>query len=136
MTTATNSKALHIVLWIAQVILAGMFIMAGVMKSTAPIEQLLATLPWTNDLPEMVVRFIGVSELLAGLGLLLPSIFKIKPILTPYAAIGLVALMVCAVIYHTSKGEYPAILFNFVLGGVAAFIAWGRLKKVPIVAKK
>jgi len=72
------SKALHISLWIAQVILAAMFLMAGVMKSTQPIEQLGASMSWVNDFSAGMVRFIGISELLGGIGLLLPALLRIK----------------------------------------------------------
>lgn len=72
------SKALHISLWIAQVILAAMFLMAGVMKSTQPIEQLGASMSWVNDFSAGMVGFIGISELLGGIGLLLPALLRIK----------------------------------------------------------
>jgi putative oxidoreductase len=135
MTTATP-KTLNIALWVAQVVLGGMFIMAGVMKATTPIVDLVPQLPWAGDVPEMLVRFIGISELLGGIGLILPALLRMKPILTPYAATGLVTVMVFAAVFHITRGEYPAIGFNFVLGAVAAFIAWGRFKKAPIQPKK
>ncbi|MBX3163366.1 MAG: DoxX family protein [Bacteroidetes bacterium] len=129
-------KALHISLWIAQVILAAMFLMAGTMKSTQPIEELGKSLPWVNDVSAGLVRFIGISELLGGIGLLLPALLRIKPILTPLAALGLFAIMVFAFVYHITKGEYQALGFNVILAAIAFFIAWGRYKKVPIAAKK
>jgi uncharacterized membrane protein YphA (DoxX/SURF4 family) len=129
------SRALNISLWVVQVILAGMFVMAGLMKSTKPIHELSVTVNWANDIPELLVRFIGVSELLGGLGLLLPGIFRIKPVLTPIAASGLVTVMVFAMIFHISRGEYPAIGFNLILALLAAFVAWGRFKKAVIPPK-
>ena len=135
MTKANNNKALNISLWIAQAVLAAMFLMAGVMKSTQPIAELGKSLPWVNDVSEGLVRFIGISELLGGLGLLLPSIFRIKPKLTPLAALGLFVVMVLAFGYHVIKGEYEALGFNSILAAIALFIAWGRYKKVPIAAK-
>lgn len=136
MTTVTTSKAFNIILWIAQVVLGGMFIMAGIMKSTTPLTELTPQLPWAADMPELLVRFIGVSELLGGLGLLLPSLLKIKPVLTPVAAVGLAVVMVFAIIFHITRSEFPAIGFNIILALLAAFIAWGRFKKAPISAKK
>lgn len=132
---SNRPKGLHIALWIAQVILGGMFIMAGIMKSSQPIAELSKTVPWSAQVPEGLVRFIGVCELLGGIGLILPSLLRIKPILTPVAAIGLVTIMVFATVYHISKGETNVIGFNAVLGFVAIFIAWGRLKKAPIQPK-
>jgi uncharacterized membrane protein YphA (DoxX/SURF4 family) len=128
-------KALHITLWIAQIILGGMFIMAGMMKSTQPIIDLLKSVPWTANVPLALVRFIGVSEFLSGIGLVLPSLLRIKPILTPVAAIGILLIMVFAMVYHIVNGETNVIGINIAFGLVAAFIAWGRLKKAPIHSK-
>ena len=125
-------KALHITLWVVQIILGGMFIMAGIMKSSQPIIDLSQAVPWAAEVPAVLVRLIGLSELLGGIGLILPSLLRIKPILTPIAAIGILIIMVFALLYHISKGETDVIGINIVLGLIAAFIAWGRLKKAPI----
>ena len=122
-------------LWILQILLAGMFLMAGFMKTTSPIAELSKTMPWSKDIPEALVRFIGASEFLGGVGLVLPSILRIKPILTPLAAAGIATIMVLAVFFHISRGETPAIGFNLTIGVVAAFIAWGRFGKAAIPAK-
>jgi uncharacterized membrane protein YphA (DoxX/SURF4 family) len=135
METTNQSKALNVILWIAQVILAGMFIMAGFMKTTMPIEQLSASLPWTKDVPVWVVRFIGTSEFLGALGLILPSLLRIKSILTPVAAMGIIAIMVMAAIFHVTRTEFSGVVFTVILASVAAFIGWGRWKKAPIQSK-
>ena len=137
-TTATQpnatrpSKALHISLWVVQVLLALNFGFAGLMKSTQPIAVLAEKMVWPGVLPEALVRFIGVSELLGALGLILPAATRIKPALTPLAAAGLVTIMVLAMGFHLSRGEVGALPINLVLGALAAFIAWGRWKKAPI----
>lgn len=133
-STTPQSKGWNIFLWIAQVILGGMFLMAGIMKTTTPIQELALTMPWVND-AEALVRFIGIAEIAGALGLLLPSLLRIKPMLTPLAAIGIVIIMVLASIFHLTRGEYPAIGINFVLGAVTALIAYGRAKKAPIAAR-
>ena len=130
-----RSKALHITLWIAQVILAAMFLMSGFMKLSQPIDQLSKMLPWAAQVPEGLVRFIGVAEVLGAVGLILPSLLRIQPKLTPIAAVGLALVMLFAVVFHISRGETPMIGMNFVLIAIAAFIAWGRFKKAPIVSK-
>lgn len=135
MTTTKNNKAINISLWVAQGLLAAMFIMAGAMKSTQPIEALAESLPWVKEVPSAMVRFIGISELLGGIGLLLPSILRIKPTLTVWAAVGLAVVMVLAAGFHVSRGENEVIGMNIILVLVAAFIAWGRTKKAPIQAK-
>jgi len=115
--------------------MAAMFLMAGTMKLTQPISELSGTLPWVADASEMLVRFIGLSELLGGLGLILPTALRIKPGLTSFAAMGLGVIMVLALAFHISRGEYEAAPFNVVLLSILAFIAWGRTKKAPILAK-
>lgn len=135
MTNQKNNKAINIALWTAQGLLAVMFIMAGIMKTTQPIGVLAESLPWVTSTPLGLVRFIGISELLGGLGLLIPSIFRFKPYLTVWAALGLALVMVLAAGFHASRGEFSSIGMNIVLIGIALFIAWGRNKKAPILAK-
>jgi len=135
MTDQKNNKAIHIGLWVAQGLLAAMFIMAGMMKAFQPIEAMAEALPWVTSTPEALVRFIGISELLGGLGLILPAALRIKPFLTTWAALGLALVMILASLFHASRGEFSAIGMNVVLMGVALFIAWGRSKKAPIEAK-
>ena len=135
MANQSSSKGLNIALWVAQVLLAAMFLMAGANKTAQSIEELSKMLPWVNQVPEGLVRFIGISEVLGGLGLLLPSILRIKPSLTPLAAIGLAIVMVLAAFFHISKGEYSVIGLNLVVMLIAVFVAWGRTKKVPIEPK-
>jgi putative oxidoreductase len=126
------SRALHIALWVAQVLLGGMFLFAGILKSTQPMAELAKTMPWTVGVGMPMTRFIGVSELAGGLGLILPALTRIRPGLTALAGAGLALVMVLAAGLHVSRGELQALPINFVLGGLAAFIAWGRFRKAPI----
>lgn len=114
-------------LWIAQGILAAMFAMAGVMKSTQPIDKLIKSgLNWTERVSVSTVRIIGLSELLGAIGLILPWALGILPILTPVAAVGLAVIMVLAAIHHLKYKENKAIIFNVVLVLLAIFVAYGR----------
>jgi putative oxidoreductase len=135
MTNQSNNKGINIALWVVQGLLAAMFIMAGLMKSTQTIEALAESLPWVESTSLALVRFIGISELLGGIGLLLPALLRIKPFLTTWAALGLAAVMLLAAIFHGSRGEFSAIGMNIVFMGMALFVAWGRSKKAPIAAK-
>jgi putative oxidoreductase len=128
--TKTPSKGWHIGLWVAQGLLAVGFGMSGLMKLTTPYADLAQKMAWAQHTPEALVKFIGVVELAGMLGLILPAATRIKPFLTPLAASGLVVVMVLAIALHFSIGEVPAP--NFVLGGIAAFVAWGRWRKAPI----
>lgn len=141
MTTTTiaapagDKKVLRGALWAVQVLLGLAFGMAGVMKTTAPIAELAANMGWPGTMPELLVRFIGLSELLGGIGLVLPSLTRIQPKLTPIAAAGLVVVMVLAALLHVARGEFAALPINAVLGGLAAFVAWGRWKAAPIASR-
>ena len=105
-----------------------MFAMAGVMKSTQPIEKLAEKMPWVNDYTPTMVRFIGISELLGAIGLILPWVTGIQPILTPIAAAALALVLVFAAIYHIGKGEYKEVGFNFVLFALLVTVAYFRYK--------
>lgn len=130
-TESRPSKAWSASLWVAQVLLAVAFAMAGFMKATLPIPELAAQMNWP-DLPGAFVRFIGAAELTAVVGLILPAATRIKPILTPLAAVGLILLMVSASVFHGMRGEIEALPITFGLGAAAAFVAWGRFRKAPI----
>jgi putative oxidoreductase len=128
------SKGLNIGLWVAQVLLALAFGMAGAMKAMTPLEELAKSLPWVTDLPRLV-RFIGVAEFSGALGMILPSALRIKPVLTPLAGAGLVVIMCLAVLFHLSRGEAAVTPVNLVLGALAAFVAWGRYTRAPIAPR-
>lgn len=140
MSTATSSletkapsKGWHIGLWVAQILLAVGFGMSGFMKLATPYADLAQEMAWAQHTPETLVKFIGVVELAGALGLILPAATRIKPFLTPLAASGLGVIMVLAIALHLSIGEVPAP--NFVLGGIAALVAWGRWSKAPILPR-
>lgn len=126
-----KSKTWNVALWILQVLVGGMFLAVGLMKTFTPIEELAKTVPLAGDLPALI-RFIGISELLGAIGLLLPGILRIRPRLTILAASGLAIVMVLAFLYHLVRSEFSAIGTVVVLGALATLIAWGRLHKAPI----
>lgn len=117
---------MNVLLWIVQAVLAAMFAMAGVMKSTQPTDKLAEKLPWVADFSPATVRLIGIVELAAALGLILPAATGIATVLTPLAATGLAVVMVLAALTHTRRKEPGAIAFNTALLILAALIAWGR----------
>ena len=117
---------MNVVLWIVQAILAAAFVLAGVMKATQPKEKLRPNLPWVEDFSLGTVRLIGVAELLGGLGLILPAVAGIAPILTPIAASCLALVMVLAAITHIRRKEPAGVAVNAVLLVLCLFVAWGR----------
>jgi uncharacterized membrane protein len=120
---------MNIILWIEQVFVAFSFIWVAAIKLFQPIEKIAAMWPWTGEVPSMMVRLLGVIDLLGGLGLILPSLLRIQPRLTAVTAIAIIALMVCAGIFHIARGEAAVIGVNIFFAVIAAFIAWGRPKK-------
>jgi uncharacterized membrane protein YphA (DoxX/SURF4 family) len=118
----------NVVVWIATGVLAAMFLMAGLMKLTKTKAELVeAGQGWAGDLPDSVVQLIGVAEVAAVLGLIVPGAFDIVTWLVPAAAIGLGALMVGATATHTRRREYPNVAMNVVLLAVAVFVAVERI---------
>jgi uncharacterized membrane protein YphA (DoxX/SURF4 family) len=116
---------MHIALWIVHVVLGAMFIFAGVTKAFR-YDHARATLPWVKDVPRGMTMFIGISELLGGLGLVLPAITGMLPWLTPLAAAALALVMLLAAGFHASRNEWSGIAFNTVLLVLALFVAYGR----------
>ena len=131
----TRSRGLLITLWVAQILLAIAFSASGFMKLVQPIDALAIAMGWPGDVPPGLVRFIGAAELAGALGLILPSVTRIRPRLTVLAALGLVIVMVLAAGFHVTRGEGATIAPNVVLGLLAAFVAWGRGKAAPIAPR-
>ena len=123
-----SSKILNILLWVAQVLLAITFIWAGTMKLVKPTD---LPWPWVKENPGLV-KAAGIFDLLAGIGIILPTLLPIQPKITIYAAYGTVLLMLAAIIFHISRGEASQIGFNIFVSIIAVFIAWGRQKKAQI----
>jgi uncharacterized membrane protein YphA (DoxX/SURF4 family) len=123
---------MNILLWIIQVLLALLFLFAGGTKLVMSIEAMRAMgSPNQVLLPGLLIRFIGVCEVLGALGLILPGLLRIKPGLTPLAAAGLVTIMIGAVVVTVAGGEVAPALFPLVVGILAAFVAYGRWRLAP-----
>lgn len=128
-----TSKSLHIALWIVQALLAILFIGTGIFKLVTPVATIAGMWPWSGEYPNLL-RFTGLFDLLGGIGVVLPSLTRIKPELTVLAALGCAALMVSAIIFHLSRGEGANTPFNFVMLALALFVFWGRRTKCKAVA--
>lgn len=109
-------------LWITQVLLAALFLFAGGMKLIVPIEALTAQSP----LPGTFLRFIGVVEILGALGLILPWLTRIRPLLTPLAAAGLVIVMIGATVLTFATGGVAAAVVPVIVGVLSGLVAYGR----------
>jgi len=119
------SKTMNILLWVAQGLLAIVLLWVGSMKLFKP-ESL--PFPWVKEHPDLVF-ITGIVDLLGGVGILLPVALRIGPGLTIFAAYGIVALMIVAMIFHISRDEAQNIGINIFFLLLAVFVAWGRRKE-------
>jgi uncharacterized membrane protein YphA (DoxX/SURF4 family) len=122
---------MNILLWIIQVLLALLFLFAGGVKLVSPIEEMTKQLA----MPGLFLRFLGVVEVLGGLGLILPGLFRIKTWLTPLAAAGLVIIMIGATVVSLRIGPVGPAMVPLVTGLLAACVAYGRWRLAPLAER-
>lgn len=127
-----TSRALDIFLWLVQGLLSVTFVGTAIWKALTPISTLATMIPWAGQVSPELLYATALFDLLGGLGILLPAITRIKPALTVAAALGCVALQVAAILFHFSRGEQANTPFNFVVIGLALFVAWGRHSRRPM----
>jgi uncharacterized membrane protein YphA (DoxX/SURF4 family) len=120
---------MNIALWIAQGLLAAIFLFSGGTKLVMPIEEMMKQMPL--PLPGLFVRFIAVCEVLGAIGVILPWLLRIRPGLTPLAAAGLVIIMIGATVYTLAAGDVASALMPLVVGILAVFVAYGRWRLTP-----
>lgn len=115
------------VIWTIQGLLAAFFMLPGSLKAFRSKEFLIAKKiaePGTSIAPQ---RFIGISELLGVIGLIVPAATGIVPVLTPIAAIALSVVMIGAFIVHYKKAEYKQLPLILILFTLLVIVAWYRL---------
>jgi hypothetical protein len=134
MTEMKKSKALNTSLWVIQVLLAAAFGMSGFMKVSSTMEQLAQSgMSFVNEYAESTVRFIGISELLGAIGLILPAALRILPVLTPGSC--------CRNCHHHDLGNrLPHFAQRAVFPRANSFpagciVAWGRYSLAPVQPK-
>ena len=118
---------MNIALWIIQTLLALLFLFAGGMKLILPIEEMTQQMA----MPGPFLRFIGVCEVLGGLGLVLPWLVGVRPGLTPLAAVGLLIIMIGATATTIIIGQVVTSILPLVVGILCLFVAYGRWRLVP-----
>jgi len=117
-----NGKVANVVLWTLQVLLAGMFVFAGAIKLTMPGEVLAAQ----TGLPALFMRFVSLTEVAGGLGVLVPGLFRLHRELTPIAAGALAVVMVGAVVVSVLRVSVGAAVMPFVVGVLLVTVLRGR----------
>jgi hypothetical protein len=117
-------------LWIVQILLAAIFLFAGGAKFVVPVAQLTKGMPaWLSI---SFLHFIGACEMLGAIGLILPSLLRIKPGLTPLAAAGLTMIVIGATVVTLETAPIALALFPFATALLAAFVAYGRWRVAPL----
>jgi hypothetical protein len=119
---STHRSRSNVALWIIQGLLAALFLFAGGMKLAIPSAQLAAV----AHMPAPFLKFIGACEVLGALGLVLPGLFRIRPWLTPLAAIGLLVIMAGAVTVTVATQGASAAMFPLATGMLTGLVAVGR----------
>lgn len=122
---------MNVVLWIIQVLLALLFLLAGVTKLVLPIEEMTKQMV----MPGLFLRFLGVVEVLGALALILPGLFRIRTWLTPLAAVGLTIIVIGATVITLKIGGGATAMFPLVTALLSAFVAYGRWRLAPLRGK-
>ena len=137
LSTGASRNWWNIGLWVAQVALAILYLMAGGMKLLQPIDALVGMgMAYAGDLPELFIRFVALMEILGAIGLILPAATRILHVLTPLAALGLAFVQLSAIVLHAMRGETAMTLpVNLVLLALALLVAWGRWQKSPVAPR-
>jgi hypothetical protein len=127
-----HQTTMNIVLWIVQVVLAAVFLAHGLLLLNPPAE---IAQQMTAAFPRGFWLFLGVAELLAAIGITLPGLTRIQPWLVTWAAAGIMFVMVCATIYHVTRGEISSAFITLLLLVMATFVAYMRHRAMPIRAR-
>ena len=114
-------------LWTVQVLLAVLFLFAGGMKFAMPVEMLTEQ----SVFPVSFIYFIGAMEILGAVGLILPAALRIRPVLTPLAAAGLLIIMIGAVVSTVLTMDPSFAIMPAIAAVLSAFVAYGRWQLAP-----
>jgi len=121
-----HSKSITLMLWLVQIILSVCFIYGAAMKLFLTVEKLSAMWPWTAEVTKLLVKSTGILDLLAGIAILVPTLFRVSSKIVPLTAIGIIVLMFSASIFHICRGESSQIGINIFMAILACFVFWGR----------
>lgn len=119
---------MNVTLWVIAGLLAVAYLVGGAVKLVVPKRKLTEneSALWVEDFETSTVKAIGGFEILAAIGLVLPAVLDIAPVLVPLAALGLVAIMAGAAYTRLRRGEQKLMAIDLVYLALAAFVAWGR----------
>jgi putative oxidoreductase len=122
---------MNVFLWIFQFLLAAVFLAHGLLFLAPPASMLELLRP----IPVGFRLFLGVAEVLAAVGLTLPGLTRIQPMLVSWAAAGVMIIMIGATVFHLSRGEFSSAITTIILLTMATFVAYMRWKVKPILPR-
>ncbi len=131
-----TNGGLRTTFWVLQILLAVVFGASGILKLSAPIDELGKMLPWVHDAPELMVRLIGIAELVGAVGLILPRRDADLTDPDPFASLSLTVVMTLAVLFHLTRKEFGAVPLPLVLGVLSGLVTWGRLQPAKIHSRR
>ena len=120
---------MNIVLWVLQLLLAAAFFAHGLLFLIPPPD---IAVQMNASMPRWFQLFLGVAEILAAVGLIVPGLTRILPWLVTWAAVGIMFVMVCATIFHLARSEWSSALVTLVLLVMATYLAYMRARVMPI----
>jgi uncharacterized membrane protein YphA (DoxX/SURF4 family) len=124
-----TEAVMNIVLWVLQLLLAAAFFAHGLLFLTPPPD---IAVQMNASMPRWFQLSLGVAEILAAIGLILPGLTRILPWLVTWAAVGIMVVMVCATIFHLARSEWSSALITLLLLAMATYLAYMRARVVPI----
>jgi len=122
---------MNIALWIVAGVFGVAYVAGGIVKLTMPYEKYAAKLGWPADFTPGNVRFMGVVEVLGGIGLVLPGLVGVAPVLVPIAASCMALYMAGAITERTRRAEYKELLGDLLFLAAMVIVAWGRFAIEP-----
>ena len=123
---------MNVVLWILQVVLALVFLGAGLVKLVKPREALLGRMPVLDAYHPVTVKLVGLAEVLGAVGVVLPMALGVAPGLVPWAALGLGSVVIGAAVAHAERADYKPLAVHAVLLVMAAAVMYGRSADLPL----
>jgi hypothetical protein len=125
-----NQIRMNTALWVMQALLFLFFLAPAIIKLTSTRRQLINKKMLANDGRICPIRAMGMVDLLAAIGVTVPLLFGILPVLTPIAAIGTSLVMAGAFFFHSKRREYKVLPFVFVAFIFSVIIAFYRFESI------
>lgn len=123
---------MNTVIWIFQGLLTAIFFFSGLMKVSKSKVALSEHIGWVDSFGESQIKTIGILEITGAVGLILPMVLNILPVLSVAAATGLSLTMIGAMLVHTKRKEFKEIGLNIVLLISCLIVIIGRVYLVPV----